>query len=122
MFKEMGQVMSLLKNAGKMQAEMEKLQQRIGQLNAEGVAGGNMVSVKVNGKLEVVSCTIADTAWQMQDKELLEDLMRGATNQALEKVKHLVAAETGKMTQSLGLPAAGPGMPGLGDLTGLMGS
>lgn len=122
MIKEMGQIMSLIKNAGKMQAEMEKLQQRIGQLTAEGVAGGNMVTVKVNGKMEIVSCSIADHAWQMQDKELIEDLMRGATNQAIEKVKQLVAEETSKMTQNLGLPAAGPGMPGLGDLAGLMGS
>ena len=121
MFKEMGQVMSLLKNAGKMQAEVEKLQQRIAQLTAEGVAGGNMVTVKVNGKMEVMICTIADAAWQMQDKELLEDLVRGATNQAIEKVKQLVAEETAKMTQNLGLPS-GQGMPGLGDLTGLMGS
>lgn len=121
MIKEMGQIMSLLKNAGKMQAEVEKLQQRIAQITAEGVAGGNMVSIKMNGKMEVLSCSIADSAWQMQDKELLEDLMRGATNQAIEKVKLLVAEETGKMTQSMGLPS-GAGMPGLGDLSSLMGS
>jgi len=72
MFKEMGQVMSMLKNLPKMQAEMEKLQQRIALITAEGVAGGNMVTVKMNGKMEVLSCTIADYAWQMQDKELLE--------------------------------------------------
>ena len=121
MFKEMGQIMGLLKNAGKMQAEMEKLQQRIAALTAEGVAGGNMVTVKMNGKMEVLSCSIADSAWQMQDKELLEDLVRGATNQAIDKVKHLVAEETAKMTQNLGLPTGG-NLPGLGDLSGLMGS
>jgi len=121
MLKEMGQIMGLLKNAGKMQAEMEKLQQRIGLITAEGVAGGDMVTVKMNGKMEVLSCAIADSAWQMQDKELLEDLIRGATNQAIEKVKQLVADETGKMTQSLGLPGGGA-LPGLGDLSGLMGS
>lgn len=121
MFKEMGQIMSLLKNAGKMQGEMEKLQQRIAQITAEGTAGGNMITVKVNGKMELLSCTIADAAWQMQDKELLEDLMRGATNQALEKVKQLVAEETAKMAQGLGLPT-GAGLPGLGDLSSLMGS
>ena len=121
MFKEMGQMMSLLKNAGKMQAEVEKLQQRISQITAEGVAGGSMVTVKMNGKMEMLSCTIADSCWQMQDKELIEDLIRGAVNQAIEKVKVLVAEETGKMTQSLGLPS-GQGVPGLGDLSSLMGS
>jgi len=121
MFKEMGQVMSMLKNLPKMQAEMEKLQQRIAQITAEGVAGGNMVTVKMNGKMEVLSCLIADSAWQMQDKELLEDLVRGATNQAIEKVKKMVADETGQMTQSLGMPGGGA-LPGMGDLSSLMGS
>lgn len=121
MFKEMGQIMSLLKNAGKMQGEVEKLQQRIAQITAEGVAGGDMVTIKMNGKMEVQSCIITDAAWQMQDKELIEDLIRGATNQAIDKVKQLVAEETAKMTQGLGLPSGG-NLPGLGDISSLMGS
>jgi DNA-binding YbaB/EbfC family protein len=121
MFKEMGQVMSLLKNLPKMQAEVEKLQQRIAQLTAEGTAGGGMVTVQVNGKMEVLSCQFSDEAWKMNDKELLEDLVRGAVNQALEKIRKLVAEETGKMTQGLGLPG-GAGLPGLDGLSGIMGS
>ncbi|HQR41799.1 MAG TPA: YbaB/EbfC family nucleoid-associated protein [Gemmatales bacterium] len=121
MFKELSAVMGLLKNPSKMQAEVEKMQQRINQITAEGAAGGNMVTVKMNGKMEVLSCSITDAAWQMQDRELIEDLVRGATNQAMEKVKALVAEETARMTQSIGLPA-GMGMPDLGGLSGLMGS
>lgn len=123
MIKEMGAVLGMLKNLPKMQAEMEKMQQRIGQITAEGVAGGNMVTVKMNGKMEVLSCSIADSAWQTQDKELIEDLIRGATNQAVDKVKLLVAEETAKMTQSMGMPGMGAGgMPGMPDIAGLMGS
>lgn len=121
MFKQMGEVMGLLKNLPKMQAEMEKLQQRIAQITAEGVAGGDMVTVKMNGKMEVLSCMISESAWNLQDRELIEDLIRGATNQAIEKVKQLVAEETGKMTQNLGMPGGGS-LPGLGDLSGFMGS
>ena len=121
MIKELGAVMGMLKNLPKMQAEAEKMQQRIALIPAEGVAGGNMVTVKMNGKMEIVSCTIDDSAWKMQDKELIEDLIRGATNQAIEKVKALVADETGKMMQGMGMPA-GAGMPDLGGLAGMMGS
>lgn len=123
MFKGIGQIMGLMKNMGKLQEEAEKLQQRLGTLTVEGTAGGGMVTVKMNGKMEVVTCVINDDAWKLQDKELLEDLLRGAANQALEKAKKLAAEETSKMTQSLGLPAmpAG-GAGGLGDLTNMMGS
>jgi nucleoid-associated protein EbfC len=122
MFKELGAVMGMLKNLPKMQAETEKMQQRIGQLSAEGVAGGNMVTVKMNGKMEITSVTIDDAAWKLQDKELLEDLFRGAANQAMEKVKALVAEETAKMMQGLGMPTGAGGMPDLGGLAGMMGS
>ena len=122
MFKGMGQVMGLLKNLPKMQAEMENLQKRLAELTVQGQAGGGMVTVSVNGRMEILSCVISDEAWKMNDKELLEDLVRGATNQALEKARQMVAQETGKMTQSMGLPGTAGGLPGLDDLAGLMGS
>jgi nucleoid-associated protein EbfC len=120
MFKGIGQLMGVMKNLGKVQEEADKLQQRLGAATVEGTAGGGMVTVKMTGKMEIVNCTISEDAWKLNDKELLEDLLRGATNQALEKAKQLAAEETAKMTQSLGLPAMPPG--GLGDLTGMMGS
>jgi DNA-binding protein YbaB len=48
----------------------------------------------------------------MNDREMLEDLVRGAVNQAIQKVRQLVAEETGKMATGLGLPQ-GMGLPGL---------
>jgi hypothetical protein len=122
MFKEMGQLMGLLKNVSKLQGETEKLQERLAALSAEGTAGGGMVTVNVSGKMQILSCHINDDAWKLNDKELLEDLIRGAANAALEKARLLVAEETAKMMQSMGLPAAGSGLPGLDGLTGLVGS
>src|SRR5947209_6357474 len=95
MFKEIGQLASLMKNAGKIREEMEKLQQRLGQLTAEGDAGGGMVKVTANGKQEILSCRITDEG--MKDRELLEDLIRAAVNQALQRARQLAADETGKM-------------------------
>src|SRR5262245_58196452 len=60
MFKGIGQIASMMKNLPKMKAAMEELQQKMGQLVAEGSSGGNMVTAKVNGRMEVVSCNIGE--------------------------------------------------------------
>src|SRR5437588_3844695 len=104
MFKEIGQIASLMKNLPKIREEMERFQQRLVQITAEGDAGGGMVRAKVNGQMEVLSCTISDEAMRGGDKELLEDLIRGAVNQALHKVRMQIAEETSKATGGLGLP------------------
>jgi DNA-binding YbaB/EbfC family protein len=111
MFEKLGQIAGLMKALPKMQEEMAKLQARIAQITAEGDAGGGMVKAKVNGHLEIVSCIISDEA--MKDKELLEDLVRAAVNQALQKAKQLVGEETSKMASGMGLPGlpAGFQMP-----------
>lgn len=114
MFRELGQIASLLRQAPRIREEMEKLQQRLGQLTAEGDAGGGMVRVRVNGRMEVQSCRISEDAFRLGDRELLEELIRSATNQALEKARAMVAEESGKLAAGLGLPA----MPDLGRLLG----
>ena len=63
-----------------------------------------MVKVRVNGKMEVLSCTLSEEALKLNDGELLEDLITAAVNQALEKVRRQVAEETGKMATGLGVP------------------
>ncbi len=112
MFKELGQIMGLARQLPKIKEEMDRLQQRLGQLSAEGNAGAGMVVVRVNGKQEVLSCSISEEAFRLGDREMLEDLVRSATNQALEQIRRLVAEETGKMAANLGLPSM-PGMPGI---------
>jgi DNA-binding YbaB/EbfC family protein len=112
MFKEIGQIASMLKNLPKIKEEMGRLQGRLGQITAEGDAGGGMVKVRVNGNMEVLACTLSDEAMKLNDKELLEDLVRAAVNQALQRVRTLVAEETSKMAASLGMPA-GMNLPGI---------
>ncbi len=112
MFKQLGQLFSLLQNRDKLREEMEALRGRLAQITAEGDAGGGMVKAKVNGHLEVQSCVISDEGMKLQDRELLEDLIVAAINQALQKVRQLVAEETGKMASNLGLPP-GMSLPGM---------
>jgi|SRR5579862_5787507 len=112
MFKEMGQIANLMQQLPRIKAEMEKLQERMGQLVAEGDAGAGMVKVRVNGRYEVLAVQLTDEALQLNDREMLEDLIRAATNQSIAKVRQLVADETGKMASGLGLPP-NMAMPGL---------
>src|SRR5437016_4046575 len=112
MFDKISQIFGMLRNLPKMKEEMQKLQQRLGQITAEGDAGGGMVRAKVNGQMEVLACSISDEALRGNDKELLEDLIRGAVNQALHKVRMQVAEETSKAAGGLGLPE-GMNFPGL---------
>ena len=112
MFKEIGQFASIMKNMGKIREEAERFQTKLGELHAEGSAGGDMVTVRANGRMEILSIKIAETA-PLQDREMLEDLICAATNQALTKVRELVNREAQTMATSLGLPP-GTGLPGLG--------
>lgn len=106
MFEKLGQIASLMKNLPRMQEEMAKMQAGLAKIAVEGDAGGGMVKAKVNGHMELVACVISDEA--LKDRELLEDLIRSAVNQAIQKAKQAVAEETSKMASGLGigLPAA----------------
>jgi hypothetical protein len=112
MFKELGAMMGVMRNLPRIQEEMEGLRQRLGTLVCEGEAGAGMVTVRVNGHLEVLGVKLSDEAASLNDREMLEDLLRGATNQALARARQLVAEETTKMASVLGLPA-GMALPGL---------
>jgi DNA-binding YbaB/EbfC family protein len=112
MFGQLGQMLSLMRNLPKIKEEVEKLQAKIAQLTAEAEAGGGMVKAKVNGHMEVLRCEISEELLQSKDRELLEDLIRAAINQAIKKVRVLLAEETGKMAGGLGLPA-GMEIPGM---------
>jgi DNA-binding YbaB/EbfC family protein len=113
MFDNLKALMNLGTMLPRIKEEKEKLEQRLGQVTAEGDAGAGMVKVKVNGRMEVLSCSLSEEAFASGDREMLEDLIRAATNQAIAKVRQQAVEETGKMMASLGLP---PGMvpPGMG--------
>jgi DNA-binding YbaB/EbfC family protein len=115
MLKGFSQLAGLLKNMPSMQAlqeEMERLKQKIGSLTAEGTSGGGMVTAKVNGRMELLSCKLTDDALALKDREMLEDLIVAAVNQASDKARQLVAEETSKTAGGLGLPP-GLNLPGL---------
>jgi nucleoid-associated protein EbfC len=115
MFRGMGQMAELLRNLPRIQEQTVQFQQRVAALTAEGSAGGGMVTVKVNGKHEMLSCALSDELLATKDREMIEDLIRAATNQAQEKIRQLTADEVARMGADLGLPPGMklPGLPGM---------
>ena len=101
MFKGLGQIASLMKNAQEIQGRMKEMQENLRHLKAEGTAGGGMVTVEVNGQQQVLSCRIEPSLFDAGDREIVEDLVVAAANQALEKIKQAVADEMGKLTGGL---------------------
>jgi nucleoid-associated protein EbfC len=114
MFGELGQMLGLLKNLPKLKEEMGKFQAKLGEITAEGTAGGDLVRVRANGRMEITGCTLGPAALEMKDKEMLEDLITAAANQALAKVREQVGREAGGVAGGLGLNLPeGFGFPGL---------
>jgi DNA-binding YbaB/EbfC family protein len=102
-FNQLGMLTDLMRNAGKLRESFEKAFESLGQLQVEGDAGGGSVTVKVNGRLEVVSVRIDPKLFVDSDHELLEDLVSAAVNAALLKAREAAAKSLGSMAG--GLPA-----------------
>jgi len=97
----------LLKQAQKMQKEMDRVQAELAEMKVEGTAGGGMVKAVVSGQQELLEVKIDPEVVDPEDVEMLEDLVLAAVNQALENVKS-VSEE--KMSGVTG------GMPNLGGM------
>ena len=93
----------MMKKAQQMQKEMLKIQKEIEELEIEGKSGGGLISVIVNGKKKVVSINIDSDALK-EDKDILEDLILSATNQALDSIDKISKEKMGPLTGGLNLP------------------
>ncbi|MCX8140625.1 MAG: YbaB/EbfC family nucleoid-associated protein [Thermogemmata sp.] len=118
MFKEFGQLMSLLRNSGKLQEQLQQFQQQLGQIVVEASAGGGYVTARMNGRLELVDLRLSEDLLALQDREMMEDLIVAAVNQALHQVRQRIAEEGAKIATQLGLPAGLGGLPGFGPPSG----
>jgi nucleoid-associated protein EbfC len=100
----------LLKQFGNLQERMNELQGRLGRITATGSAGGGMVQVELNGRLEATRVIVAPEAVDPSDIPMLQDLVRAALSDALVKVKEKIREEVSSLTGGLPLP---PGFLGL---------
>lgn len=104
MFKGIGGLGSLLKQASQISSKMEGLNEELRTRHATGSAGGGMVEVEVNGLVEVLRCRIDPALLAQGDAEMLEDLLVGAMNQAVLKAKQIHAESLKSMTGGMQLP------------------
>jgi DNA-binding YbaB/EbfC family protein len=96
---------SIMKQVQRLQARVAEMKEELAEKEVEGSAGGGMVKVVVNGRQEVLAVEIEPQA--MEDREMLEDLVTAAVNDAMRKSKALMEEELSKITSDLGVNIPG---------------
>jgi nucleoid-associated protein EbfC len=94
----------LMKQAQEMQANMKKMQEDLAKQEVKGEAGAGLVSVVMTGRHDVKHVHI-DQSLLAEDKEMLEDLLAAAVNDAVRKVESQSREQMSKMTAGMGIPA-----------------
>ena len=101
-----GNIGNMMKQAQQMQANMQRAQEEIAKLEVTGEAGGGMAKVTMTGKHAVVRVKL-DPALPVDDKDLLEDLIAAAINDAVQKVERVTQERMSSVMSGMQLP---PGM------------
>jgi DNA-binding YbaB/EbfC family protein len=107
-------IANLLKQAQQVQEEIQRIKQELSGMKVTGTSGGGMVTVTANGKQQIIDIKIDSEAIKMADREMLEDLIVAAVNQALERSQELANEQMSKVTGGIlnNLPE-GMKIPGL---------
>lgn len=100
----MANMQGMMKKVQKMQQDMLKMQEELKNSTVEATAGGGAVTVVVTGRKTVEKVTIAPSAVDSEDVEMLEDLVTTAINEAMRKVDEMTEKEMGKITGGMKLP------------------
>ncbi|GHU52079.1 nucleoid-associated protein [Spirochaetia bacterium] len=98
----------ILKNAQKIQEQIGPLKDKLAAIRVTGVSGGGMVELDMNGQMELTDVRISAEAMDMQDRDLLQELIKAAHMSGMEKIRSQLGRELGSMT----------GMPGMADILG----
>jgi DNA-binding YbaB/EbfC family protein len=99
-----GNMQQLARQAQKLQQQMTEMQAALDAREFEASAGGGMVTVKVNGKRELLALAIKPEAVDPEDVEMLQDLVLAAVNEALRQASETIEREMGKMTGGINMP------------------
>lgn len=103
MFKEIMNLGSMMKKAQELTGKMNELKDQMKNVTAKGTAGGGMVETLVNGQFELISCKIDESLLTVDNRELLEDMIIAAVNEAGVAVKAKIEAEMGSLTSGFDL-------------------
>ncbi len=94
---------NLMKQAQKMQADMQRAQEELANMEVTGQAGGGMVKVVMTGRHDLKRVSIDDSLMG-DDKEMLEDLIAAAVNDAVRQLEKVTQEKMGGLTSGLDLP------------------
>ena len=100
--------LGMMKQAAQLQSKMQAMQDELGQVEVEGSSGGGLVNVRISGKMEVKAVKIDPSLIKAEEREVLEDLLVTAHNDARRKAETTAMEKMQALTGGLGLP------PGLG--------
>ena len=95
---------SVIKQAQKMQDEMERVQSEMEEKTVEATAGGGVVEVQANGRKEILSIKIKPEAVDPEDVETLEDLVLVAVNEAIKKADDMMTEGMSEITGGINIP------------------
>ena len=98
-----GGIGNMMKQAQKMQEDMQRAQEEIANMEVTGQAGGGMVSVVMTGRHDLKRVNIDDSLMQ-DDKEMLEDLIAAAVNDAVRQIEEQSQERMSGLTDGLNLP------------------
>ena len=104
----MADFLGMMKQAAQLQSKMKEMQDELDHIEVEGVSGGGLVSVRMTAKTEVKGVTIDPSLMKAEEREVLEDLLVTALNDARRKAEAAMQDKMKALTGGLGLP------PGLG--------
>ena len=106
MFKGLSNLAALIKQAQKITSHMDQITEAMKNHRVVGSSGGGMVEIEVNGLMEVLRCHIDPQLLAQGDRELLEDLVTAAVNQAIAKGKQMHADTMKELTGEIPLPSS----------------
>ena len=114
MFDQLKNLGNMMQQAQQIQGRMQEAKEKVGELRVEGIAGGEMVKVTASGDMKIVSVQIEPSLLETQDRELVEELVTAATNQALQKAKEAAASAMSEVAGDMNIPGLGDALSKMG--------
>ena len=100
----MGIIQQLMQQAQRMQQQMAQKQAELAEKTVTAQSGGGMVTATVNGAHELLELSIDPDVIDPEDKEMLEDMVVAAVNQAMQQAEEMAQQELGKLTGGMNIP------------------
>ncbi len=104
MLKGLGNIASMMKQASQMQERLAEAREKLASVRTEGSAGGDMVKVTATGEMKIVSVSLDPSLIESGDREMMEELVTAAVNQALQKAREAAAATMSEAATGIDVP------------------